>query len=166
MTGATRCQVPPKKPEKIPTPQPLPNVSNEPDHPQLPHANHLATQVVDAAYQIHRALGPGLLESVYEVTLAQELQQLRNIPIKRQHPVKIRYRGLHFDEGYRADLLVDDTLLVEIKCVETVLAIHRIQLLSYLRLANLPLGLLVNFKVPIIKHGLHRVINKYEPPKT
>jgi len=123
-------------------------------------ANHLATQVVDAAYHIHKALGPGLLESVYEVTLAQELQQKRHIPTKRQHPIKIKYQGLTFTEAYKADLLVDNTLIVEIKSVEAIAAVHRMQLLSYLRLANLPLGILINFNVALIKDGLKRVVNK------
>jgi iron complex transport system substrate-binding protein len=111
----------------------------EDSHPLQARAEELATQVVDAAYHIHKALGPGLLETVYEVTLARELQQKRHLPTKRQHPIKITYQGLTFTEAFKADLLVDNTLIVEIKSVEAIIAIHRMQLLSYRRLTNLPL---------------------------
>jgi GxxExxY protein len=120
----------------------------------------VAAIVVDAALQLHRDLGPGLLESVYEAVLARILEQ-RGLLVEKQKPVPIRYQGISLDEGFRLDLLVDDQLIVELKSVENIHPVHPKQLLTYLRLMNLPLGLLINFGAPLLKDGLKRVVNKH-----
>ncbi|GAB4346246.1 MAG: hypothetical protein Kow0089_23580 [Desulfobulbaceae bacterium] len=120
----------------------------------------VAALVVDAALQLHRDLGPGLLESVYEAILAKILEQ-RGLSIDRQKPVPIQYQGVSLDEGFRLDLLVDGQLIVELKSVENIHPVHPKQLLTYLRLMNLPLGLLINFGAPLLKDGLRRVVNKH-----
>jgi GxxExxY protein len=120
--------------------------------------NETAKIIVDAAYNVHKALGPGLLESVYEVVLARELDR-RGLHVVRQKPVPIVYDGVRFDEGFRADLIVDDKLIVELKSVETVAPVHKKQLLTYLRLADKRLGLLINFGAPLIREGIARVVN-------
>lgn len=116
--------------------------------------------VVDAALQLHRALGPGLLELVYEAVLANMLEQ-RGLSVERQKPIPIRYQGVSLDEGFRLDLLVDGQLIVELKSVENIHPVHPKQLLTYLRLMNLPLGLLINFGAPLLKDGLKRVVNNH-----
>jgi GxxExxY protein len=113
---------------------------------------------VDGAMTVHRALGPGLLESVYEVVLARELQK-RGLRVKRQLPVKFRYDGVVFDEGFRMDMLVENVVVVELKSVEQVAPVHKKQLLTYLRLADRRLGLLINFGEELIKTGISRVVN-------
>lgn len=120
----------------------------------------VATIVVDSALQLHRDLGPGLLESVYEAVLAQILEK-RGLPVERQKSVPIHYQGVSLDEGFRLDLLVDGQLIVELKSVENIHPVHPKQLLTYLRLMNLPLGLLINFGAPLLKDGLQRVVNKH-----
>jgi GxxExxY protein len=120
----------------------------------------VAAMVVDAALQLHRDLGPGLLESVYEAVLAKMLEQ-RGLSVERQKPVPIQYQGVSLDEGFRLDLLVDGQLIVELKSVENIHPVHPKQLLTYLRLMNLPLGLLINFGAPLLKEGLQRVVNKH-----
>lgn len=120
----------------------------------------VAAIVVDAALQLHRDLGPGLLESVYEAVLAKILEQ-RGLLVERQKPVSIQYQGISLDEGFRLDLLVDGQLIVELKSVENIHPVHPKQLLTYLRLMNLPLGLLINFGAPLLKNGLQRVVNKH-----
>ena len=120
--------------------------------------NAIAKQIVDAAYQVHVRLGPGLLESVYEVALAHELQK-RGIEVTRQQAIPIVYDGHHFDEGFRADLMVEDALIIELKSVEKVSPVHKKQLLTYLRLADKRLGLLINFGASLIKDGIVRVAN-------
>jgi GxxExxY protein len=120
--------------------------------------NAIARQIVDAAYQVHIRLGPGLLESVYEVALAHEIQK-RGIEVTRQQMIPIVYDGLHFDEGFRADLVVADVLIVELKSVEKVSPVHKKQLLTYLRLTDKRLGLLINFGENLIKDGIFRVAN-------
>ena len=120
----------------------------------------LSAEVVDAAYHLHVGLGPGLLESVYEVVLAKVLEQ-RGLMVERQKPIPILYAGLRFEEGFRADLLVDGRLLVELKSVETVHPVHSKQVLTYLRLLNLPLGLLINFGAPTFKEGVRRIVNNH-----
>lgn len=121
-------------------------------------ANSTAREIVDAAYRIHVALGPGLLESVYEVVLASELQR-RGLEVVRQRPIPVVYDGLQFQMGFRADLVVQDLVIVEIKSVETIMPVHKKQLLTYLRLADKRLGLLINFNVTLIKDGIKRVVN-------
>lgn len=116
--------------------------------------------VVDAALQLHRGLGPGLLESVYEAVLASILEQ-QGLRVERQKSVPIHYQGIDLDEGFRLDLLVDGQLIVELKSVENIHPVHPKQLLTYLRLMNLSLGLLINFGAPLLKDGLQRVVNKH-----
>ena len=120
----------------------------------------LSAEVVDAAYHLHVELGPGLLESVYEVVLGKVLEQ-RGLLVERQKPIPIVYAGLRFEEGFRADLLVDGRLLVELKSVETLHPVHGKQVLTYLRLLNLPLGLLINFGAPTFKEGIRRIVNNH-----
>jgi GxxExxY protein len=124
--------------------------------------NHGGTEITEkiigAAIEVHRHLGPGLLESVYEATLAYELAQ-GGLTVERQKPVPIIYKGLAFEEGYRIDLLVDGAVVVELKCVDALLPIHEAQLLSYLKLTGLKVGLLINFKVPVLKQGIKRISN-------
>lgn len=120
----------------------------------------VAALVVDASLQLHRELGPGLLESVYEAVLARMLEQ-RGLWVERQKPVPIHYQGMEINEGFRLDLLVDSQLIVELKSVENIHPVHPKQLLTYLRLMNLPLGLLINFGAPLLKEGLQRVVNRH-----
>ncbi|WP_066826695.1 GxxExxY protein [Sphingomonas mali] len=122
----------------------------------------LASAVIDDALRMHRELGPGLLESVYEMILAGKLAQ-RGIEVARQVPVSIDYDGLHFEGAFRIDLLVGGRLLVEIKSVERLNGAHGKQLLTYLRLTKQPLGLLINFGGETLKEGLRRVVNDYKP---
>jgi GxxExxY protein len=127
----------------------------------MPRENEIAKQTVDAAFQIHKRLGPGLLESVYEVLLAHELRK-RGLSVDRQVPVSIQYDGIRFEEGFRADLIVDDKVIVEVKTVQTVNPAHKKQLLTYLRLTDRRLGLLINFAEELIRDGITRVVNKLE----
>ena len=120
--------------------------------------NEIAKEVVDAAFQIHSKLGPGLLETVYEVVLAHELRK-RGLEVQRQIPVPITYEGLTFEEGFRADLVVNGVVVVELKSIETVAKVHKKQLLTYLRLMDCKLGLLINFGDTLIKNGISRVVN-------
>ena len=120
--------------------------------------NEIAKIVVDAAYQVHTGLGPGLLESVYEVVLTHELRK-RGLAVERQLPIPIVYDGITFEEGFRADIVVEGKLILEIKSVESVARVHKKQLLTYLRLADKRLGLLINFGSELIKDGLSRVVN-------
>ena len=120
--------------------------------------NEIAREIVDAAFHIHAALGPGLLESVYEILLARDLVK-RGLPVIRQEPVPIRYDGLEFEEGFRADLIVADKVIVELKSVEHTTPVHKKQLLTYLRLTNKRLGLLINFGAALIRDGIERVVN-------
>ena len=123
--------------------------------------NKIAKLVVDAAYHVHTKLGPGLLESVYEVVLAHEIEK-RGLRIERQVSISIQYDGLAFDEGFRADMVVEDSVILELKSVESVAPVHKKQLLTYLRLTDKRLGLLLNFGAPLIKKGIFRIVNKLE----
>ncbi len=123
--------------------------------------NAIATEVVDAAYRIHTTLGPGLLESVYEAVLVYELGQ-RGLSTVRQQAIPVVYENVRIDAGFRADLVVEDKVIVEIKSVETLAPVHKKQLLTYLRLSNKRLGLLINFHVVLIKDGVSRVVNELE----
>ena len=118
---------------------------------------------VDCGFKLHQALGPGLLESVYEVCLASSLAD-RGLSVERQRPIPIRFNGLQFEEGFRADILVEGILLIELKSTERYAAVHAKQVLTYLRLMNLPLGLLMNFGAPTFKDGVRRLINDYVSP--
>ena len=115
----------------------------------------LSDQVIGAAIEVHRQLGPGLLESAYQACLAHELS-LRSILFVSQLDLPLTYKGVQLDVGYRIDLLVEDKIIVELKAVETVLPIHEAQLLTYLRLLKKPVGLLLNFSVPVLKDGIIR----------
>jgi GxxExxY protein len=120
--------------------------------------NEIAKIIVDAAFQIHKRLGPGLLESVYEVVLAHELKK-RGLRVKRQVPVAIVYDDIKFDVGFRADLIIEDKVIVELKSVENVVPVLKKQLLTYLRLADKRLGLLINFGAELIRDGISRVVS-------
>ena len=118
--------------------------------------NQLSGQIVDAAYAVHSALGPGLLESVYEICLVHELSK-RGLKADRQVALPVQYDGVRLDAGLRLDLLVDGRLVVELKAVESLLPVHKAQLLTYLKLSGHRLGLIINFNVPLIKNGIVRV---------
>ncbi len=118
----------------------------------------LATQTVNAAFAVHRTFGPGLLERAYQDCLAIELDIL-GLNLEREKILPLEYRGRSVENAYRLDLLIDSCLLVELKAVETVQPIHRVQVTTYLKLLKLPLGLLINFNVPLIKDGITRVLN-------
>jgi GxxExxY protein len=120
--------------------------------------NEAAKQIVDAAFRVHTSLGPGLLESVYEVVLAYELEQ-RSLRTVRQQPIPVIYHGTRIEMGFRADLIVEDKVIVEIKSVEAIAPVHKKQLLTHLRLADKRLGLLINFNVALIKDGITRIAN-------
>lgn len=120
--------------------------------------NEISAAVVDAAIQIHRRLGPGLYESVYEAILAHELVK-RGLQIKRQVAVALQYDELTFDEAFKADLLVENKVMIELKSLETLLPVHHKQLLTYIKLANVRLGLLLNFGATFMKDGVERVAN-------
>ena len=113
---------------------------------------------MDAALQIHRDLGPGLLESVYEAVLAKKLE-VRGLRVERQKILRFEYDGMVFEEGFRMDLLVEDQVVVELKSVEQAAPVHKKQLLTYLKLAKKPVGLLINFGAATLKEGLTRIIN-------
>ena len=120
--------------------------------------NDISQQIVDAAVQIHRALGPGLLETVYEVVLAHELAQ-RGFKVERQVPIPLVYNGTEFAVAFRADLLVEDMVIVELKSTETNHPVYYKQLRTQLVLAKKPLGLVLNFGLELMKHGITRVVN-------
>lgn len=120
--------------------------------------NEIAHRIMDASFHIHRELGPGLLESVYEVILAKRLTDL-GFTVERQQPMAIRFEGITFDEGFRADLVVEKKVIVELKSIEKLQAVHAKQLLTYLRLSDCRLGLLINFGEFLLKDGFKRVVN-------
>ena len=122
------------------------------------HENQIASEVVDACYHIHSKLGPGLLESAYEVVLKHELEK-RGFSVECQTCLPVIYDGITLDAGFRTDLIVNDKLIIELKSVEKVAPVHKKQLLTYLRLSNKKLGLLVNFGTNLIKDGIFRVVN-------
>jgi GxxExxY protein len=117
--------------------------------------------IIGAAIEIHRNLGPGLLEAVYEECLAREFD-LRNIPYARQKPIPLIYKDLKLECGYRLDFLVRDRVVVELKSIEAIAPVHESVMLTYLRLSERPLGLLINFNVPILKDGIRRYVWHYE----
>ncbi|MEW6200730.1 MAG: GxxExxY protein [bacterium] len=119
--------------------------------------NELTQTIIGAAIEVHRILGPGLLESIYEECLCKELNLL-NIPFERQKPMLLEYKGMKLDHDYRLDLLVKDLIVVEIKAVESLLPIHNAQILSYLKLGGWKVGLLINFNVPVLKEGIRRLV--------
>lgn len=117
--------------------------------------NELTDAIIGAAMEVHRTLGPGLLESTYEMCLCRELA-IRGIPFERQVPIAVEYKGVKLDCGYRADIVINGSILVEIKAIDSLLPIHDAQLLSYLKLGGWKIGLLINFNVELLKHGLRR----------
>jgi len=117
----------------------------------------LSNRVIGCAIQVHRELGPGLLESTYEQCVAYELNQAK-IPFKIQHPIPVSYKEIKLDCGYRVDLLIDHQLIVELKSVEQLSKIHEAQVLTYMKLANIRIGLLINFNVQILKKGIKRFV--------
>lgn len=136
---------------------------NDPSHETKSPLNieELSAIVVDCAYHLHLEAGPGLLETVYEVVLAKMLEE-RGLRVKRQMPISIHLMGLTFDEGFRADLLIEDMLLIELKSVENLAPVHSKQVLTYLRLLNLPLGLLINFGAATLKDGCKRIVRNHK----
>jgi GxxExxY protein len=120
-------------------------------------SNELSKMIVDAAIEVHRILGPGLLESAYEEALCHELN-LRGIPFERQKAMPITYKGVKLNCGYRLDLLVDGLVVVELKAVERIEPVFEAQLITYLKLTGLWLGLLLNFNVPVMKRGIRRIV--------
>lgn len=120
--------------------------------------NELAEIVVDASFQIHRALGPGLLESAYEAILVHELQK-RGLSVAVQVPVPVIYESVRLDAGFRADLIVEDSVIVELKSLEKIAPVHKKQLTTYLKLSGKRLGLLINFGEELIKDGITRIVN-------
>jgi GxxExxY protein len=120
--------------------------------------NEITRTVIDAAIEIHRKLGPGLLESVYLVVLAHELRK-RGLQVEKEVPIPLVWDNIRFEVGFRADLIVEGMVIVELKSVETVLPVHLKTLLTYLRLADKRLGLLLNFREEVLKEGIHRVAN-------
>jgi len=123
--------------------------------------NEIARQIVDAAYKIHSTLGPGLLESAYQAILVYELQK-RGLKVEPEKEMPIIYENIRLDTGFRADLVVEDKVIVELKSVEQVAPVHKKQLLTYLRLGDKRLGLLINFGAVLIKDGITRVVNRLE----
>ena len=117
--------------------------------------NEITQEVIGAAIAVHRALGPGLLESAYQECLCQELA-LRGVPFERQVPLPLEYRGIHCECGYRLDILIGDVVVVEVKSIEAIAPIHLAQLLTYLRLGGWNVGLLINFNVVVLKEGIRR----------
>lgn len=124
--------------------------------------DELTEQVIGACIRIHRALGPGLLESAYEECLCFELSRA-GLQFARQVPLPVRYEQVALDCGYRMDLVVEDVLILELKTAEKLLPIHDAQLLTYLKLSGLTLGLLINFNVPVLRDGIRRIVNNYSP---
>ncbi len=120
--------------------------------------NEIGKEVVDAAIVVHRELGPGLLETVYEVIFMDELRK-RGLKTERQVPVTIQCRGIRFDEGFRADIIVEDKVILELKSVERVTNAHKKQLLTYLKLTGMRLGYLLNFGEALMKRGITRTVN-------
>ena len=121
--------------------------------------NEISKEIVDAALKVHRQLGPGLLESAYEECLSYELIQ-RNLLIERQKALPLIYEEVKLEAGYRVELLVESKVIIEIKSVETLNDVHLAQILTYLKLSDCKLGLLINFNVALIKQGIRRVVNK------
>jgi GxxExxY protein len=126
--------------------------------------NEIASLVMELSFQIHRQLGPGLLESVYEVILARKLADA-GLQVERQMPVKIEFEGIFFNEGFKADVVIEGKVILELKSVERLQPVHAKQLMTYLRLSNMRLGLLINFGEAYLKDGFRRVVNGLEDPE-
>ncbi len=126
-------------------------------HPKFPQADRLSGDIIGAAIEVHRLMGPGLLESIYEKCLLRELE-LRRLATADQKVVRIEFKGVTFEEALRFDVMVEDCVLVELKAVQEVLPIHKAQLLSYMKLLDVPLGLLINFHEARLVDGVHRLL--------
>ena len=126
--------------------------------------DEISHRIIGAAIEVHRHLGPGLLESAYQSCLAFELKQL-GLKVEEQKPLPVVYKQVKLDCGYRLDMVVEDEIIVEIKAIEKLLPIHDAQLLSYLRLTKKRVGLLMNFHVPVLKNGLKRIVNEFPDPE-
>ena len=120
--------------------------------------NEIGTIIIDAAISIHRQIGPGLLETVYEAILAKELEK-RGLKIERQKPIPIKFDGMKFEEGFRADIIVESKVILELKSIEKISPVHKKQVLTYLRLTGLKLGYLLNFGESLMKDGITRILN-------
>jgi GxxExxY protein len=120
--------------------------------------DHISNDVIGAAIEVHRILGPGLLESAYEESLAWELG-LRKFSLRRQVTIPVFYKDLRIEEGYRADMIVNEGVILELKCVDALEPIHTAQVLTYLKMTKLKLGMLLNFRVDVMRHGIKRVVN-------
>ena len=125
--------------------------------------NLITEKIIGSSIEVHKTLGPGLLESAYEVCLCYELEQL-GLSLRRQIALPVVYKGIKLDCGYRMDIVVEDVIIVELKTVEKLLPIHEAQLLTYLKLYDRSLGLLMNFNVPVLKDGIKRIVNKFQEP--
>jgi GxxExxY protein len=124
------------------------------------HLNEITHEVIAAAMEVHRSLGPGLLESAYQACLCRELT-VRGIPFQRERTLPLEYKGIRLECGYRLDLLVAGEVVVEVKSMDAIAPIHDAQLLTYLRLGGWKVGLLINFNVPVLKDGIHRRVMNY-----
>lgn len=120
----------------------------------------IGRKIVQASYEVHKELGPGLLESVYEICLVEELRNL-NLKVERQVELPVNFKGKVLDKKFVIDLLVENCIIIELKAVEVLLPVHEVQLVTYMKLADSKLGYLVNFNVPLIKQGIKRKVNKY-----
>ena len=120
--------------------------------------NQLTSEIIGSAIEVHRNLSPGLLESTYEECMAFELQE-RKLVVQRQHEIPVLYKGTKLDQNYRIDLLVNNQVIIELKSIIKIEPIHNAQLLTYLKLANIRYGLLLNFNVPVMRHGIKRLLN-------
>ena len=120
--------------------------------------NQLTSEIIGSAIEVHRNLGPGLLESTYEECMAFELQE-RKLVVQRQHEIPVLYKGTKLDQNYRIDLLVNNQVIIELKSIIKIEPIHNAQLLTYLKLANIRYGLLLNFNVPVMRQGIKRLLN-------
>ncbi len=133
-------------------------IFNHEDHEELEvEFDKLSEQVIGCALDVHRHLGPGLLESTYEQCLAHELS-LNRISFKLQHPLPVHYKGITLNCGYRVDILVEDVLVIELKSVEEITAVHEAQLLTYMKLSQVQIGLLINFNVRLLRNGIRRFV--------
>jgi GxxExxY protein len=133
----------------------LSTAENAEDAESVRDLNELTDAIIGAAIEVHRALGPGLLESTYEMCLCRELS-IRGLSFERQVPIPVQYKAVKLDCGYRADLIVENAILVELKAIDSLLPIHDAQMLSYLKLSGHTIGLLINFNVKLLKHGIRR----------
>jgi GxxExxY protein len=130
------------------------------ENPEKQRLDAITDKIIGAAISVHRVLGPGLLESAYEECLCFELSQM-GLKFQRQVPLPVQYKDVTLDCGYRIDIVVENSVIIEIKAVERLIPVHEAQLLSYLKLSKLRVGLLMNFHVPVLKSGLKRIVNNF-----